>query len=69
MAPGINLTFVDEGFYYNFKDIGKGFVKFGDLVGALASNSGIEITLRDGKRIYLSDKSLSVLPPVRWTRP
>ena len=51
---GVCLT--GFGIYYQFPGGPRGQISYQDIVGALSSNSGIEITLRTGARIYFEDK-------------
>jgi len=47
------LVFSDVGIFYNFKETGSGRIGYEDVVGALSSNSGLEIMLRDRTRIHI----------------
>jgi len=42
------MVFSDVGVFYNFKDTGTGQFGYADIVGALSSDSGLEIMLRGG---------------------
>lgn len=50
------LAFSSNGIYYHFAETGKGLIPYGHLLGGFSSHSGLEVTLRDGNRLYFGDK-------------
>lgn len=52
------MAFGSQGIFFNFKDAGKGHILYSQLAAAFSSDSGIEILLRDGNRIYFDRGSM-----------
>lgn len=49
------IAFTNTGIIFNFKECGKGQIPYASIAGGFSSNDGLELLLRDGKRIYFTD--------------
>ncbi len=47
------MAFHNQGIYFHFKNVPKGHIEYHQLAAAFSTHSGLEILMRDGRRLYI----------------
>ena len=57
-----SFVFTDHGIFYNFDGTGSGRIEYANLIGALSTETGLELMVRGGshgQRIFIDSSNLS----------